>query len=202
MRVPRWILPALLAVPEAVWGQSAPPGWALIAGVDHIRFAAAAGTSEAALDPAVHLRPNGRTGIRVALQRGSRSWRVEVSLGWAGGNVEAANEAVAIRDRTVDLARYRLATGLERLLARPGGGELALALRPTLDLWSLDGENRPRAGAECGLALRLPLGAALVENRIAFGVSGSPLEPEDLDEEFETRPLRAVTLGVGLRMPL
>jgi hypothetical protein len=202
MQVRHWIVPALLLMPGAVWGQSAPAAWALSAGVDQIRFAPAAGATEAALGQAVNLRPNGRTGIRVALQRGGGPWRVEVSLGWAGGNVEAANEAVAIRDRTVDLSRYRLSAGLERTLTRAGGGELALALLPTLDLWSLDGESRIRAGGECGLTLRLPLGSALLENRMAFGVSGSPLEPADLDEEFETRPLRSVTLGVGLRMPL
>ena len=79
---------------------------------------------------------------------------------------------------------------------------MVLAVRPMLDLWSLDGETRVRAGAECGLGLRLPLGGAAIENRIGFGMSGSPLEPADVDEVFETRPLRAVNVGVGLRIPL
>ena len=42
------------------------------------------------------------------LQRHLGRWALGLQLGWAGGEVEAYNEAVAIRDRTADLSRYRV----------------------------------------------------------------------------------------------
>jgi hypothetical protein len=171
MRVSHWLVPALLAVPGELAGQAAPAAWTLAAGLDGIRFGAAARDTTAPAGSAVSLRPSGRVGAWVALQRAAGAWRVELALGWAGGNVEAGNEAVAIRDRTADLSRYRVSAGVERTVARVAAGELALTVSPLLDLWSLDGETRLRAGAECRLALRLPLGGAAIENRIGFGMS-------------------------------
>ena len=66
MQVRHWIVPALLVAPGVARGQSAPAAWALTAGVDQIRFAAAARATEAAPGQAVNLRPNGRTGLRSA----------------------------------------------------------------------------------------------------------------------------------------
>lgn len=201
MRSSRWLVPALLGLPCALAGQSAPGAWTVTAGVDAVRFGAAARDTVAPAESAVDLRPSGRVGLRMAVQRAVGRWRVEVALGWAGGNVEAGNEAVAIRDRTVDLSRYRVGLGLERALAHPGRTEVTLALRPSLDLWTLDGENRVRAGAECTLALRVPLGGAALEHRIGLGVSGSPLKAEDVDAVFERKRLVALTVGVGWRLP-
>ena len=202
MRVSHWIFPALLAMPGPLQGQSDHPTWSVTLALEGVRFAAAARDTAAPAASAADLRPSGRVGVRLALRRAIGGWGVELAAGWAQGNVEAANEAVAIRDRTADLSRYRLAPGVERVLGRLGGGELALGASPTLDLWSLDGDTRLRVGAECGLALRLPVGRASVENRISVGVSASPLEVSDLGQEFELGRLRAVAFSVGVRVPL
>ena len=196
-----WMLLTLLLVPGVSAAQGDRSAWTVTAGLDHLRFSVAARDAAAGSAEAVHLRPTSRAGARVAIGRGHGPWRVELGIGWAVGHVEAANEAVAISDRTLDLSRYRLAFGVERAVARAGSGELALAAGPTLDLWSLDGENRTRAGLECALTLRLPLGGALLDHRVGVGVSGSPLESVDLDQNFALRSLWALSLGLGLRVP-
>ena len=202
MRLVCWIVPVLLAAPGVLPAQSPPAPWTLTAGLDGMRFTAAARDTEAPAAEAAGLRPSGRMGARVALQRAAGAWRAELGLGWAPGNVEAANDAVAIRDRTADLSRFRVSAGVERTVARAGAGELAFAAGPILDLWSVEGDTRLRAGAACALALRLPLGAVALENRLGFGVSGSPLKAGDVDGEFELRAVTAVEFGVALRLSL
>ena len=177
-------------------------GWTFSTAIEAVRFGATA--TDTLTDPAgaVDLRPSGRLGARIGAHRGLGAWAVGVVLGWAPGNVEAANDAVVIRDRTADLSRYRAAVEIERKLAHPGGGTVALSVAPALDLWSLDGETRTRAGLEAGLALRLPLGGVLVEHRVAVGLSAAPIERGDVGGEFVLRSLRTVGFGLGLRVPL
>ncbi len=192
----------LLVPPAGLAGQSTGRPWSITLGVAGVRFGSTAHDTVSPDGSAVHLKPSGRVGIRAALRRTLGVWGIAVGVGWAQGDVEAANDAVAIRDRTADLSRYRLAAGVERRVARLGAGEVALGLGPTLDLWTLDGDTRVRVGAEGGLALRVPLGSAVLENRIALGLSASPLEASEVGEEFQLRRLRAVEVGVGLRVPL
>lgn len=202
MRIGPWAALALVALAARSEAQVPAARWTLGLGVEGIRFAAAARDTFTAAGPAADLRPSGRVGIRLALHRASGAWRVGAAAGWAWGEVEAANDAVVIRDRTAHLTRYRVAASLERRLARLGAGELAVELSPVLDLWSLAGGTRARGGAECGAVLRVPLGAVAVEHRIALGLSASPLVADDVGWEFELRPLRTVGYGLSLRVPL
>ena len=196
----RSLLPLmLLAGPLAA---QSPAGWTLTVGVEGLRFAGAAHDTLGPEDAAVTLRPSGRIGGRVELQRHLGRWALGLQLGWAGGEVEAYNEAVAIRDRTADLSRYRVGVGLERHLAAVGVGEIGLALIPALDVWTVDGETRTRGALELALALRLPVGGVALEQRLAVGLSGSPITQADVGEEFELRTLKALVLGVGARVPL
>ena len=176
--------------------------WSLSVGLEGLRYGATARDTTAEPASAVDLRPSGRIGVRAGLHRNLGAWGVGLALGWAQGSVEAANEAVAIRDRTADLSRYRTGLVVERRLARVGAGIVALEVTPALDLWALDGETRMRTGIEAGLTLRVPLSGVAVEHRLIAGLSASPLEAEDLGGEFELRTLRVVGFGVGVRAPL
>jgi hypothetical protein len=177
-------------------------GWTVTAGLEGSRFATTARDTTSLSDAAVQLRPSGRIGVRVAVQRRIGSWAVGAVLGWAEGDAEASNGAVAIRDRTVDLSRYRVAVGFERTVARMGAAALAVELSPTLDLWTVAGESRTCPGVETGLMLRMPLGGVAAEQRLALGLSASPLNAGDVGEGFELRTLSAVSYMVGLRLPL
>jgi hypothetical protein len=136
----------------------------------------------------------------VALQRAAGAWRVELALGWAGGNVEAGNEAVAIRDRTANLSRYRVSAGVERTVARVAAGELALTVSPAGPLVPRR-RNPPAGGRQCRLALRLPLGGAAIENRIVRDV-GFAAGASGCGRGAGEKSLRAVNFGVGLRIPM
>jgi hypothetical protein len=140
--------------------------------------------------------------VRVTVARGFGDWRAQLELGLALGEAEAENDAVAVRDKTLDLSRYRLAPGVERRLTRVGAGELTAGVATTLDLWRASGNTRPRLGAEGRVALKLPLGKLALENRLAFGLSGSPLDAEDLGDGFERSVLSWLAFGVGLWVPL
>ena len=189
----------LCLLPSGLSGQSP---WSLTAGLDGMRFAAAARDPGALPSSAVDLRPSGRIGGRLTLQRASGAWRAELGVGWAPGGVEVRNDALAIRDRTADLSRYRVGAAIERRLTGSAAGELALGAGPALDLWSVAGDHRLRLGGVVALMVRLPLGRLALENRLAVGVTGSPLEPADVEGGFEARALRSVEFGVGLRLPL
>jgi hypothetical protein len=73
---------------------------------------------------------------------------------------------------------------------------------PTLDLWSVDGDGRVRAGAEGQMVLRVPLGAVELVNRLSAGLSGNPIQAEDLGDVSDLRGLRALSVGIGLRFPI
>jgi hypothetical protein len=180
----------------------APSRWSWSLGLEGLRFGAGAQDTVAESGSAVALRPSGRIGARLGVHRALGSWTAGLTIGVAQGNVEAANEVVAIRDRTADLSRYRAGVAVERRLARPRQGHLSFGVEPSLDLWSLDGETRTRAGLQAGLTLRLPLGTLELEQRIIVGVSRSPLEAADLGGAFERRSLRMLGFGVGVRAPL
>jgi hypothetical protein len=191
-------LPSYAFAQAPVWAS----GWWLSVGADGMRFGSVATSIPAPQEPEASLRPSGRTGLHAAVARGFGAWRAQFELGWALGEAEAGTEMVAVRDKTLDLSRYRLATGVERRLAGIGGGELAIALSPTLDLWRAAGDNHARLGAEARVALRLPLGGLALENRLSAGLSGSPLDAQDLGPGFETSSLEWLAFGVALWLPL
>jgi hypothetical protein len=203
VRVWLWI-PFLIALPAAGAAQDfpAPSPWTLTVGGDGIRFGPVARDALAPAESALDLRPSARAGLRATLARAFGGWRVQLEAGWAGGGAEVANETVAVRDKTLDLSRYRIATALERRLAVLGAGELTGALAPALDLWQADGNTRQRFGLEVRLAVRVPLGKLGLENRVALGFSGSPLDAEDLGDGFESEGLRWLAFGVGLSVRL
>jgi hypothetical protein len=200
MRLLPGVMLALFGAAGSLSAQSPAPAWHLGAAVEALRFASAA--RESAAPAPVDLRPSGRIGLRVGLVRRLGAWSLGASVGYASGDIEASNDNVAIRDRGVDLTRYRFAMDLERRVARLGGGELAVGAGPTVDLWSVSGETRTRVGAEVEMAVRLPLGAVALENRLVFGMSGSPVEESDVGGGFQLSSLKTLGYVVGLRLPL
>ena len=201
MRLLPGALVALFSAAGPLSAQSTAPAWHVSAAVEALRFASAAQQTGAAPSP-VDLRPSGRLGLRIGLARHLGAWSLGASLGWASGDIEASNDNVAIRDRGVDLTRRRLALSLERRVARLGGGELAAGVGPTIDLWSVSGDTRARVGAEAEMAVRLPLGAVALENRLVFGMSASPVEKTDVGGGFRLSSLKTLGYVVGLRLPL
>lgn len=177
-------------------------GWRLSVGADALRFAGVARDTSTPPQARASLRPNGRVGLHAALARSFGAWGAELEVGWAGGHASAANSVVAIEDKTAELSRIRVAPAVNRRVTRLGNGELALTLGPTLDIWLVDGAQRPRVGAEARLALRVPVGSVELENRITAGLSSSPVSREDLQEGFALSGLRAVAVGTGLRIRL
>jgi hypothetical protein len=200
----RFLALALTAalVPVPLRAQTAAPSrWSLTLAVEGLRFGQAARERLDGSRTEIGLRPSGRVGGHLTLERSFGPWRMQLEVGWAGGDAEAANEAVAIRDKTLELSRYRIAPAVERRLAALGTGELVVGLAPTMDIWRTGGDTRPRLGLESRAAARLPLGRAALENRVAFGLSRGPLVMDDLEEGFELRTLRALAFAVGLRVP-
>jgi hypothetical protein len=200
MRLHTSLLLSLLAAAPPIAAQMPADntGWHLGGGVEAVRFGHVA-VSAAAPGVAAEIRPSGRPALHISVGRRYGSWGLELEIGWAGGHIEAGNDALVIQDRTSDVSRYRLAIGITRRVASAGSGVIAVALAPTLDLWVVDGESRVRAGAEGRLVLRVPLGAVELENRIGLGLSGNPIEASDIGEVSDLRGLRTVLVGVGLR---
>ncbi len=200
MRVHRVILVALLAAPPPSSAQAPadPSGWRLGGGVDAVRFGHVA-VSDAVPGVAAEVRPSARAGTYLSAMRFAGDWRFGVEAGWAGGYLEAGNDVLSLQDRTAAVSRYRIAAGFGRRVASVGTGVIEIMLAPTLDLWRVDGESRGRAGAEARLGVRVPLGGLELENRIGLGLSGNPIEAEDLGDVSDLRGLRTLLVGIAVR---
>ncbi len=195
---PSLLLSLLAAAPPvAAQTPAGNDGWHLGGGVEVVRFGHVA-VSDAAPGVAAAVRPSARPAIHLSVERGSGAWGVELEAGWAGGHLEAGNDALSIQDRSSAVSRYRLALGIARRVAAVGNGTVGFALVPTLDLWAVSGEHRLRAGAEGRLVLRIPLGSVELENRVGVGLSGNPVDLTDIGEVSDLRGLRTVFVGLGL----
>ncbi len=200
MRLHPALLAFLLVAPPPIAAQipAGHTGWRLGGGVEAVGFGHVA-VSRAAPGVAAEVRPTARPAVHLSAGRAYGAWDLELEAGWAGGHIEAGNDALSLEDKTADVTRYRLAIGIARRLAGGGSGEVSVALVPTLDLWEMDGASRVRAGAEGRLLLRVPLGSIELENRIGVGWSGNPIEAADIGEVSHLQGLRAVSVGIGLR---
>lgn len=200
MRLHPSLLLTLLAAAPPITAQTraVSDGWHLGGGVEVLRFAHVA-VSAAAPGIAAEVRPSSRAAVHLTVGRSIGTWELFAETGWAGGHIEAANDVVAIQDRSSEVSRYRLALGVTRRLSRVGSGVLALGLVPAVDLWTVQGLSRWCAGAEGRLILRVPLGSVELENRLQLGLSGSPIEAADVGEVSDLRGLRTVGVGMGLR---
>jgi hypothetical protein len=196
------LLPLLAAAPPtAAQAPAVEDGWHLGGGVDALRFGHVA-VSDAEPGAAARVRPSGRAGLRLAAGGTAGPWDVTLETGWAEGEIEIGNDVLSVRDLTADVTRYRLSLAVGHRLTSIGTGRLGVEIAPSLDLWSVTGDTRPRAGAEGRLVLRLPLGAVDLENRIGVGLSGSPIEASDLGPVAEERGLWTFLVGLGLRTGL
>ena len=194
---------ALGLAPSVGGAQAAHVGpWRLGVLVESLRFSRALVDGSVPSSEAAGLGPSGGVGVGVGLVRAGASWRAEVVAGWAGARPQAGNASVAITDKTTRLTRWRLGAALERRLCAVGGGMLALGVGPGLDWWRIAGESRVRIGGQAALGLSLPLSGWELENRLGLGVSASPLVPEDVGPEFETRALVSLVLELVVRAPL
>jgi hypothetical protein len=200
MRLHPALLTSLLvaAPPAAAQAPADHTGWCLGGGVEAVRFGHVA-VSQAVPGVAAEVRPTGRPAVHLSAGKSYEAWNVELEAGWAGGHIEAGNDVLSIQDKTADVTRYRLAVGIGRRLALAGSGEVSVAVVPTLDLWTVEGATRVRAGAEGRLLLCVPLGSVELENRIGLGFSGSPIDAADIGEVSNLRGLRTISVGVGLR---
>ncbi len=193
------LLSLLAATPPAFAQASADQfGWRLGAGVDAVRFGAVA-VGQAAPGVRAELRPTSRPAFHLSVSRTYRPVELAVEAGWAGGHVEVGNELVSVEDRTAAVSRYRLGLGISRGVAGLGGGSVSLALVPAVDLWTVEGEHRLRAGIEVRVGVRADLGGVELENRIGVGISGNPIVAADLGEISDLRGLRALSVGLALR---
>lgn len=194
----------VLAVPVALAAQGPGPAdrWVLTSGADAMRFYGGIRDTAATDEASGTLRPAGRLGVRLGLHRAFGSWEVALELGLAKGHVAASNELVSIEDRSSNVNRYRIAPSAGVRLLRIGGGGVGVAVGPTFDRWALPGEDRWRIGGEMRVALHLPVGRFEFENRVAFGISGSPVTRDDLGEDFGSGSLRLLSFGAGLRLGL
>jgi hypothetical protein len=202
----RWLalVVCLLSSPAVLPAQSGGEDrrWLLGIGGDAIRFSSAARATSAEQGVAATLRPTGRLGLHLSLARMLGTWEVALETSWAGGHVEAGNDAITVQDRGSDMSRYRLAPSVGRRVAQVGSGSLGLVVSPTFDLWMVSGENRGRVGVEARLSLRLALGKAELENRVTVGLSGNPVTRADVGDDFELGGLRTLAFGAGLRIGL
>ncbi len=176
--------------------------WVIALGADVTRFSGGVRDTAATSETSVTLRPNGRPGIRVTLARDFGPWEAGLEVGWASGHAVGSNDIVSIEDRTSSFNRYRIAPSAGARVLRVGAGNVELAGGPTFDRWTSDGEDRWRIGGQARVALRLPLGPAEFENRLTFGVSGSPITRDDVGEDFESGSLRFLSFGAGVRLRL
>jgi hypothetical protein len=196
------LIPLLAAAPPtAAQTPALHDGWHLGGGVDALRFGHVA-VSDAAPGAAAEVRPSGRAGLRLTLGRTAGPWDVSLEAGWAEGEIEIGNGVLSLRDLTSEVSRYRLSLAVGHTLTALGTSWLGFELAPTVDLWSVTGDTRPRAGAEGRVLLRIPLGVVDLENRIGVGYSGSPLESADLGQVAEERSLWTFLVGLGVRTGL
>jgi hypothetical protein len=202
-----WIIPVLTLSILAWHGamaqttsQDSP--WHLSLAGEGLHFSRAAVDTSVPPDLSASLRPTSRVGVQIGLDRAFGRWEAAISAGYAGGQVEIYNQSVRVVDRTAQITRYRLAASAGRALTEVGSGRLVAQAGPTVDLWTVDGDQRVKPGVEVGLALRLPLGRLELENRIRLGISGSPITQADIGHSGKSRSLRTLAFGVGLRVRL
>jgi hypothetical protein len=196
------LLSLLAAAPPAgAQTPAATNGWHLGAGADALRFGHVA-VSDAEPGAAAEVRPSNRAALRLDISRTSGPWDLSLEAAWAEGEIEIGNDVLSVRDLTADVTRYRLSIAVARRLAALGAGRLDWVLAPTIDLWTVTGDTRPRAGAEGRVLLRVPLGGVELENRLGVGLSGSPIEAADLGDVAEERGLWTFLIGMGLRTGL
>jgi hypothetical protein len=203
MRLYFSLLIPLLAAPPPTAAQTpaVEDGWHLGGGVDALRFGHVA-VSDADPGAAAEVSPSGRAALRLTVGRTAGPWDLSLEAGWADGEIEIGNDVLSVRDLTSDVTRYRLSLALGHRLTVLNASRLGVELAPTVDLWSLAGDTRPRAGAEGRVVLSVPLGGVDLENRIGVGFSGSPIEASDLGDVAEERGLWAFLVGFGLRASL
>jgi hypothetical protein len=196
------LIPLLAAAPPtAAQTPAEHDGWHLGGGVDALRFGHVA-LSDAEPAAAAKVRPSGRAAFRLGVGRTVGLWDVSVEAGWAEGEIEIGNDVLSVRDLTSDVTRYRLSLAVGHRLTMLGTARLGFELAPTIDLWSVTGDSRARAGAEGRVLLRVPLGGVGLENRIGVGLSGSPIEAGDLGDVAEERGLWTLLIGLGVRTGL
>lgn len=196
------LIPLLAAAPPAA--AQTPPvedGWHLGGGVDALRFGHVA-VSEAEPGAAAEVGPASRAGLRLTVGRTAGPWDISLEAGWAEGEIEIGNDVLSVRDLTSDVTRYRLSLAVSHRVTVLGANWLGVELAPTVDLWSVIDETRPRAGAEGRVLLRVPLGAIDLENRVGIGFSGSPIEATDIGDVAEERGLWTFLIGLGVRTGL
>src|SRR5687768_4041193 len=104
MRRSLHILAAIVVATPAAAQAPRQDTWYLGGGIDAVRFGHVV-VSDAAPGVAAELRPSGRLAAHLSLARSVGLWELRIEADWADGQVEAANDAVSIKDLTADVSR-------------------------------------------------------------------------------------------------
>jgi hypothetical protein len=153
----------------------------------------------------VTFEPSTRLDIGASAARQFGVWQVEAALSWAPGHLSSRDSTGQVAQLDFlgeSFPRVRVAPLIGRRLAAIGEGQLALLLGPTVDLWHQDDQVRSRFGGQARLALQAPLGGLVVQNFVAYSISGSPFNESELPPGVGRENLQAISLGVEIRLRL
>lgn len=190
----------VLAIGPAHSSSAQASGWSLgvVAGYSDFR----GGVRDA---DGVTIEPSSRLEFGLSVARGFDAWQLEADVKWAPGHFssrDSTGQTLQIDLLGESFPQLRLAPLIGRRLAAIGEGRVALLLGPTFDLWHADDRLRPRLGGQLRLALEAPVGGLLVQNFVAYSISGSPFDASELPPDVIRSTLQAFSLGVAIRLRL
>jgi hypothetical protein len=186
----------LLAVPRSGAAQQG-AGWSISGSVGQAWFSSAASGESTDFGPS--------PGLTAGLGVTRRSARGELSLMPDNTpTVLRASDSVSVLQLSaLSFGRTGLALSVARNLLRPGQVSAIAGAGLRMDGWTLpEEEHRWRAGVGVHAALRFDAGGLVIENRLAFGLSGSPFDPADLPDGYRRKSLKWMEVGLGVRVGL
>lgn len=173
-----------------------------------LRFAAgwqdfSGGAEDTTTSVNIEVRPSNSIGFELGLARRWDAWEGRVDLGYAKGSLYGETNNAAIKDKTTHSQRLRAAFTIARRIVSFEGSRLQLEAGPTFDYWDTETlSERGSVGGRIGMSLLMPLGGMILENNVSFGISSSPFSENDIPAGARMKTFTAITVGVGLRLPL
>jgi hypothetical protein len=203
MRNRTLLVPLALLLPVTLAAQRPAARWTVTLSLAHESFRGASSDTSSVPGTTVQVLPSSRLGTELGLNRRFGAWDVAISAGYASGVLRARTDLLVLDDRTTPVKRYRGALLVARRMTGIGETSLLLMGGPLVDHWTTSGiGDRTTLGARAGVALRIPMGPLELENRVLFGLGGSPFKKRDLPPEARIETLRTWSVGVALRLAL
>ena len=129
--------------------------------------------------------------------------RLGLGLSYVSSHVQVSGEQVTLIESTLDVRQVGIAALVTVPLIRLGGAGAAVRLSagPMLGVWSLtDADARTRVGGTATLQLTAPITTSWhLLATLGGSVSGSPFNPDDVPDFFETTTLWATAAGLGIQ---